>query len=222
MKKFLSIYLSIYLSIISTLLAQKFLYMDFKFLMQMKSAIFLLLLLLSFQVNAQDQLKNNIYSTYSHVTGDRYSGGSFIGQGYTIGYRRYLKDRIYADFSYGRLDYEGQNSVFFLSKEETGRFDMHFFTLGFGYDLVQKEKFILSTEASFLRIRNRMLESQIGEGDNITFRQTNRFTDVTARVGLKARFFLTDNLQLIPSIAYGFQIEQFETSWLNIGLGYSF
>jgi len=184
--------------------------------------VILLTVLISYEIKAQHEKKNNIYTSYSHVTGDRYSGGSFIGQGYTIGYSRYLKDRIYADISYGRLDYEGQNSGFFLSKEETGRFDMHFFNLGFGYDLVQKEKFILSTEASFLRIRNRMLDSQIGEGDNITFRQTNRFTDVTARVGLKARFFLTDNLQLIPSVAYGFQIQSFETSWLNIGLGYSF
>lgn len=188
----------------------------------LKGACAAILLVFSLQVNAQELKKNNIYSTYSYVTGDKYSGGDFVGQGYTIGYSRYLADRIYADISYGRLDYEGQNSDFFLSKEETGRFDMHFFTLGFGYDLVQKEKFILSTEANFLRIRNRMLDSQIGEGDNITFRQTKRFTDVTARIGLKARFFLTENLQLIPSIAYGFQIERFETSWLNIGLGYSF
>jgi len=117
--------------------------------------------------------------------------------------------------------FSGQNSLFFLPKEKTVSFDMHFFTLGFGYDLVHREKFILSTEASFLRIRNRMLQSQIGQGDNITFRQTNRFTDITARIGIKAKFFLTDNLQLILSIAYGFQIERFETSWLNIGF-YSF
>lgn len=184
--------------------------------------LILCMIILSCNLYGQDYPKNNIYSTYSHVTGESFSGGDFVGQGYTIGYSRYLKKRLYADISYGRLDYEGQNSIFFLPKEETGSFDMHFLTLGFGYDLVQREKFILSTEAVFLRTRNRMLQSQIGQGDTITFRQTNRFTDITARVGVKARFFLTENLQLIPSVAYGFQIQSFETNWLNIGLGYSF
>jgi hypothetical protein len=56
----------------------------------------------------------------------------------------------------------------------------------------------------------------------MTVRETGRSSDITARVGLKARIFLTENLQLIPSLAYGFQIQSYETNWLNIGLGYSF
>lgn len=191
-------------------------------LIKKKLILSIFLLSTTFGLSAQDHPKNNIYATYSYVAGDKYSGGDFVGQGYTIGYGRYLKRRLYADISYGRLDYEGQNSAFFLPKEKTGRFDMHFLTLGVGYDLIQREKFVLSTEASFLRIRNRMLDSQIGSGNNITFRQTNRFTDITASIGLKARISLIENLQLIPSIAYGFQIQRYKTNWLNIGVGYSF
>lgn len=188
----------------------------------MKFILGLFILLLSFELSAQDPLKNNFYSSYSLVSGNRYSGGDFAGQGYTIGYSRYLKNRIYADISYGKLDYEGRNSIFFLPKEETGKFDMNFLTLGFGYDLIQHSKFRLSSEAVFLRISNTHLKHQIGSGENITVRETGRSSDITARVGLKARIFLTENLQLIPSLAYGFQIQSYETNWVNIGLGYSF
>lgn len=188
----------------------------------MKFILSLFILLLSFELSAQEPLKNNFYSSYSLVSGNRYSGGDFAGQGYTISYSKYLKNRIYADISFGKLDYEGLNTIFFLPKEETGKFDMNFLTLGFGYDLIQHARFILSSEAVFLRISNSSLQSQIGSGDYLTVRQTGRSSDITARVGLKARIFLTENVQLIPSLAYGFQIQNYETNWVNIGLGYSF
>lgn len=188
----------------------------------MKFVLCLFILLLSFELSAQEPLKNNFYSSYSLVSGNRYSGGDFAGQGYTIGYSRYLKNKIYADISFGKLDYEGRNTIFFLPKEETGKFDMNFLTLGFGYDLIQHARFKLSSEVVFLRISNSSLQSQIGSGDYLTVRQTGRSSDITARVGLKARIFLTENVQLIPSLAYGFQIQNYETNWVNIGLGYSF
>ncbi|MCH7409157.1 hypothetical protein MM239_07115 [Belliella sp. DSM 111904] len=180
-----------------------------------------LLSLLMTPLHAQLAQKNNIYVNYANVTGDRTLSGSFLGHGYAIGYSRYLKPRLYADISVGRLDYEGKQSPFFLTKDETGRFDMAFFTLGFGYDLVQREKFILSAEGSYLRISNTMLMSQI-ESNGLTIREISRSPDVSARVGIKAKFFVNDHVQVSPSASYGFAIENFRTIWLNLGIGYSF
>ncbi|KEO75953.1 hypothetical protein [Anditalea andensis] len=188
----------------------------------MKYLLCLFVVLFTYNVYGQKISKNNIYSSYSYVLGEKYAGGNLTGHGFTIGYSRYLSNRFYGDISYGKLDYEGENSSIFLPKEETGRFDMSFFTLGIGYDLIQRSKFILSSEAVFLRISNTLLQHQIGDGDYMALRETGRSSDITAKVGLKARVFLTDQLQLIPSVAYGLQIQRYETRWLNIGVGYSF
>lgn len=173
-------------------------------------------------VMAQTEPKNNFFASFSNVSGNKWSGGNFVGNGFTIGYSRYFADRFYGDVTYGKLDYNGSNSVFWLPKEETGNFDMNFLTLGLGYDLIQRKGFVLSSEAVFLRINNSYLLSQVGGGDNIVIRETGRISDITARLGLRARIFLSDQFQIIPSIAYGFQIQRYETTWLNLGFGYSF
>lgn len=184
--------------------------------------IVLVFMLLGGSVAAQTVAKNNFFASFSNVSGNKWAGGNFVGNGFTLGYSRYFAERFYGDVTYGQLDYTGRNSVFWLPKEETGNFDMNFLTLGVGYDLIQGKGFILSSEAVFVRFSNSYLLYQVGDGDNIQIRETGRISDITARLGLKARIFLSDQLQLIPSIDYGFQIQRYETLWLNVGFGYSF
>jgi hypothetical protein len=108
--------------------------------------------------------KNSLNLMTGHVIGNQVWGGFFTGSSVSIGYSRYIKRKVYVDVSLGKIDYEGKGSVFFLPKEETGRFAMNMFTLGLGYDLFQSPQFVLSAEASMLRTNHYQLLGITGEG----------------------------------------------------------
>ncbi|MEX2592336.1 MAG: hypothetical protein WD426_06150 [Anditalea sp.] len=97
----------------------------------MKHLIFIIAFgLLGLGCMAQELPRNNIYASYGFVTGDRYSGGDFSGNGFILGYSRYITDRIYGDITYGKTDFEGKNNIAFLDPEEMGRVNMTEFSLG--------------------------------------------------------------------------------------------
>jgi hypothetical protein len=156
----------------------------------MKHLLFIMVLgLFGFTSMAQELSKNNIYASNGWVTGDVYAGGDFSGNGFILGYSRYITDRIYWDITYGKTDFEGRNNIFFLGPEEMGRFNMTEFSLGGGYDLFQSKDFILSGKLSYLRIAHASLQSQIGSGDDIVLRVTGRIHGPMACFSLVIRNF---------------------------------
>ncbi|UCS94507.1 hypothetical protein KZP23_05650 [Echinicola marina] len=186
-----------------------------------KYLLTILTLIIGFSTQAQSNYDNTIYLGYSVYESSHYSGGDISAKGFDIGYSRYLKKRLYADISYGLYNFEGRNSIFYLEPEEMDHYNMKVFTLGLGYDIFQSKRFILSGELSYLRQSTHELISQLESG-GITIRETGMIVDQTARVQLKARIFITKNLQLIPAAAHGFQLSRYKSNWLRIGLGYSF
>jgi len=158
--------------------------------------------------DAQTNTKNTIYLGYSFIEADRFTGGNLSAKGFEIGYSRYINDRFYGDITYGKFNFEGKGNSFFLEPEEMDYFNMSTFTLGLGYDFHQSERVILSGE----------LTSQ-----GVTFRETGNLVTHAPRLQLKARVFLTDNLQLVPAVAYGIRFRsQYTSYWLRAGLAYSF
>lgn len=186
----------------------------------MRYLFWMLLMALGFELNAQEVpgKENRIYGGYTFLNADRYSGGNLKGYGYSLGYNRALSKRIYGDLSYGRVDYSGTGSPFFLPKEQTGSFDLAFTSLGLGYEWIQDSKFRFSSEAGIVRVRNTLVESQFGTGNRIY----SKATDLSLRIGLKGSYSLSSNFSIFSSIYYGFQVESYESSWLGVGLGYSF
>ncbi len=186
-----------------------------------KYLITIFTIVLGFSSQAQTTLKNTISSSYSIYEASRNTGGEISAKGFDIGYSRYLKNRLYADIGYGLYNFEGRDNTFFLDPDEMDYYNMRVFTLGVGYDLFQSDRFILSGELAYLRQSTHELIMLLESG-GLTIRETGMIVDQTARVQLKARIFITKNLQLIPAAAHGFQFTKYKSSWLRIGLGYSF
>lgn len=120
---------------------------------------------------AQTELKNNVYVGYSVYEGSRSYGGNISAQGFDISYSRYITNRIYGDVSYGKMNFEGRNSNFFLDPEEMDHFNMTVFTLGGGYDLIQSKQFVLSGELAYQRQATHELIG-ILQDSQITIRET--------------------------------------------------
>jgi len=187
----------------------------------MKKLILILLVAIPGYLQAQNGQKNSLYVGYSQLTANHYSGGDINAQGYEVGYTQYLKDRFYADIHYGKSNFQGRNSIFYLDPSEMDYYNMTNFSLGVGYDIVEKNRFVLSGGLSYYRQTTQELISLIESG-GLSIRETGRIVDQTARVNLKAHFYIVDNLQFIPSIAYGFQLQRYESIALKAGLAYSF
>lgn len=183
--------------------------------------ISLSLFLSSLVSKGQNGYKNSISSSYSFYESSHFSGGDISAQGIDFNYERYFKKRFFGTISYGLYHFEGRNSIFFLEPEEMDFINMRAFNLGVGYDVVQTERFVLSGEITYMRQSTQELISQLESG-GLIIRETGTIRDQTARVQLKARIFLTKNLQLIPAVAHGFQISRYKSNWLRIGVGYSF
>lgn len=173
-------------------------------------------------VNAQKDKKNTIYSGYSLMEANSpVTGGKISAKGFDLGYSRYLINNLYADMTYGQKNFEGRNNQFFLDPNEMDHFNMTIFTLGFGYDVYRSERFILSGELAYLRQSNQELIGILESGE-ITIRETGRYVDQTARAQVKARFFITQNLQLVTAVAHGFRLSRYKSNWFRAGLAYSF
>ena len=183
--------------------------------------ILAVLMVLGFNGQAQTAHKNSVSLSYFIYESSHYSGGDISAQGIDLGYSRYFKNRLYGDISYGMANFEGRNSIFFLEPSEMDRFNMKIFTLGAGYDVIQTERVILSGELAYLRQTTQELISLMESG-GLTIRETGSIVDQTARVQLKARIFITKNLQFVPAVAHGFQISRYKSNWLKAGLAYSF
>jgi hypothetical protein len=170
---------------------------------------------------AQETQKNNLSINFSFIEADRNPSGELSSKGIDVSYERYFKKRFYGTISYGLYHFEGRNSIFLLEPEEMDFINMRAFNLGVGYDVVQTKRFVLSGEITYMRQSTQELISQLESG-GLIIRETGTIRDQTARVQLKARIFLTENLQLIPAIAHGFQVSKYKSDWLRIGIGYSF
>ncbi len=190
----------------------------------MKS-LFLLLLTIFYvglTANAQKDEKNTLYFGYSLMEASSpVTGGRISAKGFDLGYSRYLINNLYADMTYGQKNFEGRNNAFFLDPAEMDHFNMTIFTLGFGYDVFRSERFILSGELAYLRQSNQQLIG-ILESGGLTIRETGRYVDQTARAQIKARIFITQNLQLVPAVAHGFRLTRYKSNWFRVGLAYSF
>lgn len=190
----------------------------------MKYAFLLLLAFFAFGslANAQEDEKNLIYIGFSLMEANSpVTGGQIGAKGFDLGYSRYLINNLYADLTYGMNNFEGKNNPFFLDVNEMNRFNMTIFTLGFGYDFYRSEKFILSGELAYLRQSNQELIG-ILESGALTFRETGRYVDHTARAQVKGRIYIVENLQLVTSLAYGFRLSRYESFWFRTGFAYSF
>jgi hypothetical protein len=172
--------------------------------------------------DAQTNTKNTIYFGYSFIEADRFTGGNLSAKGFEIGYSRYINDRFYGDITYGKFNFEGKGNSFFLEPEEMDYFNMSTFTLGLGYDFHQSERVILSGELAYLRQTTHELLGEL-TSQGVTFRETGNLVTHAPRLQLKARVFLTDNLQFVPAVAYGIRFRsQYTSYWLRAGLAYSF
>jgi hypothetical protein len=187
----------------------------------MKKLLLILLLTIPGFLQAQHGQKNSFYVGYSNLTADHSAGGNIKAEGYELGYTRFLKDRFYGDIYFGKSNFQGRNSIFYLDPSEMDYFNMTNFSLGFGYNLVEKRRFVISSGLSYYRQTTHELIHLLESG-GISIRETGRIVDQTARVNLKAHFYIIDNLQFIPSIAYGIQLQRYESIALKAGLAYSF
>lgn len=193
----------------------------------MRKVLSLLLIFFSIQVYAQEQtkgrrpLESTVYAHYSFVVGTEIWDGSLTGNGISIGYSRYFKKRIYGDVTIGKIDYDAKGSKFLFSKAENDRFNMTLFTLGVGYDLVQNSDFILSAETGYMRNSLTHKSSFTGTPPNQAF-STVRSSFGTIRVGLKGRFYVTDNLQVVPFVSHDLLAKSFVDSSFNLAIAYSF
>ncbi len=184
--------------------------------------VLFLTLIVGSTANAQTGKKNTVYFGYSLMEASSpVTGGQISAKGFDLGYSRYLIDHLYADITYGQKNFEGRNNAFFLDPNEMDHFNMTVFTLGFGYDLYRSERFILSGELAYLRQSNQELIGILETG-KLTIRETGRHVDQTARAQIKARIFITQNLQLVPAVAHGFRISRYKSNWFRVGLAYSF
>ena len=99
---------------------------------------------------------------------------------------------------------------------------MSTFTLGLGYDILQSKRFILSGELAYLLQTTHELKRLL-VSNGLTIRETGYSLDHAARVQLKARIFLTERLQLVPTVAHGMRVRsKYNSYWLRAGLAYSF
>ena len=182
----------------------------------------LVIFVLGLTAQAQTSLKNTIYAGYSLNEANRTTSGSISARGFELGYSRYITDRFYGDLTYGRHNFEGKGNRFFLDPQEMEYFNMSTFTLGLGYDFLRSKKFILSGELAYLRQTNYQLRSLL-VSNGLTIRETGNVVDRALRLQLKARIFLTDNLQLVPSVAHGNWVNsRYNSFWFRAGLAYSF
>jgi hypothetical protein len=184
--------------------------------------VFLSFLVFGLSANAQNDKKNSINIGYS-LTEEKspITGGQISARGFDLGYSRYLTNKLYVDVTYGLKNFEGRNNQFFLASDEMNYFNMTIFTLGFGYDLYQSDRFILSGELAYLRQSNQELISLLESGE-LTIRETGRYVDHTAQAQIKARLFISENLQLVTAVAHGFRISRYQSMWFRAGLAYSF
>ncbi|EAZ82337.2 hypothetical protein ALPR1_03810 [Algoriphagus machipongonensis] len=161
--------------------------------------------------------KNNLTYDYSFYQGERAAGGEILSQGFVLGFSRYLTKKVYGDITLGFMNFEGRNSQFFLDPEEMSFLNMRILTIGGGYDIFQSREFILSGELAYLRQSNEML--LVNEPN---YRETGISIDSSARLRLKSRFFITENLQGLISYSHGFGLSRYKSDWLSLGIGYSF
>ncbi len=187
----------------------------------MKNLLLVILMTFSFAAQAQTDLKNTVYFGYSLMEAKRSTTTGLSAKGFDIGYSRYIKNRLYADVTYGQKNFEGRNSPFFLDPSEMDYFNMRVFTLGFGYDVFRSEKFILSGELAYLRQSNQGLRSLL-VSNLLTIRETGWYVDETARAQVKARIFLTKNLQIVSSVGHGLRLSRYSSVWFRAGLAFSF
>lgn len=165
--------------------------------------------------------KNVISSDYTFYQGEKYDGGDVLARGVVIGYSRYLWKRIYGDISYGWMNFEGQNSKWYLEPEEMSFINMKTYTVGLGYDLIQNRRFKLTGEMAYLHQYNEGLLMILNTGSGI-IRQTGVTTDSALRARLKASIFINDNLKFITSYSHGFRFVKYSSNWLSLGLSYDF
>lgn len=165
--------------------------------------------------------KNGVSVDYTFYQGEEYDGGDVLARGVVIGYSRYFKKRIYGDVSYGWMNFEGKNSMWYLDPEEMSFINMRTFTLGLGYDLIQNMRFTLSGEMAYLHQSNEGLLMILDTG-TIIIRETGVTTDRSLRTKLKASVLIDKNLKFITSYAHGFRFVKYSSNWLSLGLSYSF
>jgi len=60
------------------------------------------------------------------------------------------------------------------------------------------------------------------ESGGLTIRQTGWYVDQTARLQLKGRIFLTENLQIISSVGHGLRLSRYSSAWFRAGMACSF
>ena len=167
--------------------------------------------------------KNRIFWNYTFYQGQKSGGGEVLSQGIVLGYSRYFTKRIYADFSYGMMHFEGKNSSFFLDNNETDFVNMRTYSLGAGYDLFQSDNFVLSGELAYLRQTNEQILSEYGSPESGTYvRETGLAKDATLRLTIKSNIYITDYLYVVPSYSRGLGLGKYKSDWLSIGVGYSF
>lgn len=196
-------------------------------MINLKFQVFLLffcsLVSITFGQTESDLGKNNLTFDYSFYQGQSTAGGEILGQGVVLGYSRYFTPKIFAEFSYGLMNFEGRNSYFYLDEEEMDFINMKTFTIGAGYDIFQSKHFVFSTVLSYLRQSNEQLLLEYGSPDSGTYvRETGRAKDSTLRIQFKPRIFVGDHFQIIPSYSYGFGLGKYKSDWLSLGIGYSF
>ena len=100
--------------------------------------------------------------------------------------------------------------------------DRFYGDITYGNDFHQSERVILSGELAYLRQTTHELLGEL-TSQGVTFRETGNLVTHAPRLQLKARVFLTDNLQFVPAVAYGIRFRsQYTSYWLRAGLAYSF
>lgn len=173
---------------------------------------------------AQENSQKNLVSVqYATLAGDVSYGGYITGNGYSIGYSRYIGDRIYGDFNIGAYHFAGEGSwVFELKEEEKTYWNMNQWSLGVGYDLVREQKLTVSGELAFLKLSNVLVDEIRTSGDEITFRSTRKIDDKTLLANIRGRYHLSDNWMAMATLGYGFGIQRYKSTHLRLGIGYNF
>ena len=186
-------------------------------------SIILSLAIVGLSTAQENKQKNLVSIQYANIAGDVSYGGYLTGNGYSLGYSRYIGERVYGNFNIGAYHYTGKGSwVFELKEEEKTYWNMNQWSLGVGYDLVKEEKLTVSGELAFLKLSNVLVDEIRTSGDEITFRSTRKIDDKTLLANIKGRYHISNNWMGMATLGYGFAIQRYKSTHLRIGIGYSF
>lgn len=167
--------------------------------------------------------KNLVYGEFATLSGDVSFGGRFSGKGYSLGYSRYILDRLYGDFNIGSYNYNGEgDDNYFLEKEEEEFWNMNQWSLGFGYDLIKENKITVSGELSLLVLSNIVVTELWTTDDRVTLRTTGRYKDETLLANIKGRYHISDHWMGMATFGYGFGMQRYQSTHLKVGIGYLF